>query len=250
VLSLKGVESSKLIYSIYQNENTKKYLRFFYVNWSPATQSYKEMITDNYQNNINNQTGIKQAKMNRELKQTLFHDGFSDITAVLNPDIQKSIFRSFEWVILLSSFHPTVFLEDELNLDAKDIQSIPQKQKVIISGSFGTKLVQEFFRNYILQLNIDDKLMTNAADLILDGQDQKLVKSNLDYIRQDIKSFVKGLDGTQYYWYSLSNQLVLLDAMRLNMYRSGRDTKEQSDLISQRLRSNTNLISFHDPNDI
>jgi len=224
VLSLKGVESSKLIYSIYQNENTKKYLRFFYVNWSPATQSYKEMITDNYQNNINNQTGIKQAKMNR---------GFSDITAVLNPDIQKSIFRSFEWVILLSSFHPTVFLEDELNLDAKDIQSIPQKQKVIISGSFGTKLVQEFFRNYILQLNIDDKLMTNAADLILDGQDQKLVKSNLDYIRQDIKSFVKGLDGTQYYWYSLSNQLVLLDAMRLNMYRSGRDTNEQSDDITK-----------------
>jgi len=252
ILSGKEADSPKLIYTIYKSKSTNKYLRFFYVNWSPATQLYKERIASNYRSNIDKRTGIRQAKFNRELKQTLIHDGFADITALLSPEIQKKIFCSFEWVVLLSSFHPSVFLDrtNEINLDAKNIQKVSQKNKAIISGSFGTKLVQEFFRNYILQLNIDGNLMTDVSDLTLYGQKKEFVISNLDYIRNNIKSYVNGLDSMQYYWYSLSNQLVLLDAMRLNMHRSNSDVKEQSDIISQRLRSNTNLVSFHDPNDL
>lgn len=209
-----GKSNPQIRLLIFKKKNEEKFLRFIYINWSPVSESYKQLIKGNYLKYVNSDK-IKKAKfIEKNLKQKLMQDGVTDIMAMIDIDNRRRLYVAFETAILLSEINP-IKLKGSTNISFNysdfDNRSV---KKVVISGSFGSKLVQDCFDSYYEQIICNNGLISKKEDRLLQSTERVInFKLEEDSDSEQIEFYKSKLKGRDYDWYLMSNQLTLLDGV-------------------------------------
>lgn len=241
---------------LYEYEKDGKRIRFTFINWSPATTAYKNVIDES-------DAQKNRAVINRKLKQSIINDGFGDVGAMSQPDVQEKVFKVFQLALslmLVDRDQLVDHLDGAIDLTTGEVEF---NDTVVISASLGSKITLEFLSHYAA-------LLENQASFVdRFKSEQKLY--NYDGIRNQIcgieqfspakaAEFADSLKSVKYYWYMLSNQIVLLDGVTFNFGIDKEiETKDSVGLMNMQqqyeesldmVSNNVCATSFFDPNDL
>ncbi len=259
---LTGCQSNDPKLKIYEYELDRRIIRFLFVNWSPATKSYKDRLKA-----ADNQN--KRARVNRKNKDAIVNDGFGDVGAMGLDSVQQNVFKVFQLALslllidsedLTNPPHDGLIVPDQLELS----------ETIIISASLGSKITHEFLTHYSVllqdQYQLDDRVQIPHY-LYKETEDGCKEVCGIDAFNQEQScTFAESLRTSDYYWYMLSNQLVLLEGIEYN-FGIKKETKgftidtlctnefefqhvqEKIYKTSEAVASSTQAVSFFDPND-
>ncbi len=158
-------------------------LRFFYIHWSPITLPFKTWLARVDSNS-------KRQFINGALKKLVVTEGFSDITSYADREIRRDIHFLMAKALQLAHVETSILMDQSQSLD-QAIATVSydtthhHESLIMISGSFGSKIMNDVLKNMPLNENFD----SDPAALIL-------AQNVLHHKVQ---------------WYVLSNQLPLLD---------------------------------------
>ena len=201
-------------------------VQFTFVHWSPLTREYKTQIqlTD---------TNDFRVGANQRVKTDIINDGFGDVAAMCDNTVMEKMGKLFDLAFRM------LFVDvEELHVEGPDCNpSLDNydpdvlKNVAVVSASFGTKITSEWFRNVYATHKASKDLKTIFEEAQKDTTSNFRIQQeiatenfslyNLEGERLLIPNFFSAdsidlpelINDSKIFWYSFSNQLVLLDGI-------------------------------------
>ena len=257
-LALDGTKPEGAGIRIHFYERGATRLKFISIYWSPITRAFKEGL---YEADLLHTTDTR-AAINSRIRESVVLEGFGDIFALSDAATCRRVFELFELATLLQFVPYETYVEGMIltGVGAPPTPALRQRS-VFITGSFGSKLTQEFLANYAGMLRTGQSFLRNDQTYLLrnDHPNGETLSVDVRAVRypRDLRS---SLLQREYYWYALSNQLVLLQHHTFDPFVEEtaqptprppeRDVLTAPGTPRRELIEHSTLVSFFDPNDV
>jgi len=206
--------------------NDDKFVQFTFVQWSPLTRIYKDQLKQVDRNDL--RVGV-----NEQLKFNIMNDGFGDVAAVSDEEVQRKVGNLLEIAMRLQFVDIEELRSKETGCQIMLHDDPDLMQDVaIISASFGSKITLEFLTNIYAWTKARNELNAKfEKPYYTKYKSNKFYENKLsefmymyslsgkklcigDFNLSQSKALENIINNSQIHWYSFSNQLVLLRGFR------------------------------------